>query len=73
MNCFLSVSYFRPWAFFRTLKKAQGQKFETEGIQFIDFISIIPFGIIIWDYLYLYGFDLVYFSIALSVFQNINP
>ena len=32
------------------LKKAQGRKFEKELIQFIDFIVIIPYGIIIFDY-----------------------
>ena len=34
------------------LKKAQGQKFEKEWIQFIDFIVIIPSGIIILNYLH---------------------
>ena len=34
------------------LKKAQGRKFEKEWIHFIDFIVIIPYGIIILNYLY---------------------
>ena len=34
------------------LKKAQGRKFEKEWIQFIDFIVIIPSGIIILNYLW---------------------
>ena len=35
-------------------KKAQGRKFEKEWILFIDFNVIIPYGIIILNYLYMF-------------------
>ena len=36
------------------LKKAQGRKFEKEWIQFIDFIVIIPYGIIILKHFFVF-------------------
>ena len=45
-GCYLAVKIVS-----NILKKAQVRKFEKEWIQFIDFIVIIPFGIIILNYL----------------------
>ena len=46
-GCYLAVKIVS-----NTLKKAQGRKFEKECIQSIDLITIIPFGIIIWIFVY---------------------
>ena len=45
-GCYLAVKIVS-----NILEKAQGRKYEKEWIQYIDFIVIIPFGIIIWNYL----------------------
>ena len=46
-GCYLAVKIVS-----NILKKAQGRKFEKEWIQLIDFIGIIPYGIIILNYLW---------------------